>query len=76
MGIKETNEANVGQQHRECEHSYEFYIDSTEHTNTEGWRGMGSNDELNIYIYMYILYVVQLFTFLFKAAAAVATAAY
>ena len=40
----------------------------------EGWRGMGSNDELNIY--MYILYVVQLFTFLFKAAAAVATAAY
>lgn len=38
----------MGQQRRECEHRYEFYIDSTEHMNTEGWRGMGSNDELNI----------------------------
>ena len=65
----------LGLQRRECELRYEFYIESTEHMNTgEGWRGMGSNDELNIY--MYILYVVQLFTFLFKAAAAVATAAY
>lgn len=42
----------LGLQRRECELRYEFYIESTEHMNTgEGWRGMGSNDELN-YIYM------------------------
>ena len=64
----------LGLQRRECELRYEFYIESTEHMNTgEGWRGMGSNDELN---YIYIIYVAQLFTFLFNAAAAVATAAY
>ena len=65
----------LGLQRRECELRYEFYIESTEHMNTgEGWRGMGSNDELN---YIYILYmlfsclVVHIFV-----GAAVATAAY
>ena len=46
----------LGLQRRECELRYECYIESTEHMNTgEGWRGMGSNDELNLYIYVYII---------------------
>jgi hypothetical protein len=65
-GIIKTNDANLGLQRRECELRYEFYIDSTEHMNTEGWRGMGLNDESNIYSSS-----VQIL-----AEAAVATAAY
>lgn len=46
----------LGLQRRECELRYEFYIESTEHMNTgEGWRGMGSNDELNLYICIYYM---------------------